>query len=143
MDKFKNKLLLFYTGINRKADKILKKITNSKEQLKNHERLAHLADNFHHELSSGNLDNCGNILHENWILKRSLNKSVSSIKIDEIYNIAKVNGAIGGKLLGAGGGGYFLFYADEKHHKKIINKLKFFKNIKFNFEEKGTQKIII
>jgi len=142
-DKFKNNLLLFYTGINRSADKILEKISNTKEQLNNHERLAILADNFHYELVNGDLNNCGEILHENWILKRGLNKKVTSLKIDEIYEIAKNSGVVGGKLLGAGGGGYFLFYAEKKNHNKIISKMKFMKNINFNFEEKGTQKFII
>ena len=143
LNRFKKNLLLFYTGINRQADQILKKITNTKIQINNHERLSKLADNFHYELVNGSLHNCGKILDENWILKRSLNKSVSSVKIDDIYRIAKTNGVIGGKLLGAGGGGYFLFYADKKHHNKIIKKLKFLKKIDFNFDIKGTQKLII
>jgi D-glycero-alpha-D-manno-heptose-7-phosphate kinase len=140
---FKKNLLLFYTGINRKADTILKKITNTKVQIDNHERLASLATNFQHELVHGDLLNCGKILHENWNIKKKLNKVVSSFKIDEIYDIAIKSGAVGGKLLGAGGGGYFLFYALKKDHKKIIHKLKFLKNIPFDFESMGTQKFKI
>jgi len=75
--------------------------------------------------------------------KKKLNKVVSSFKIDEIYDIAIKSGAVGGKLLGAGGGGYFLFYALKKDHKKIIHKLKFLKNIPFDFESMGTQKFKI
>lgn len=141
--KFKKNLLLFYTGINRKADKILKKISNTEAQINNHVKLASLASNFQHELINGDLINCGNILHENWIIKRNLNKSVSSLKIDEVYDIAIENGAVGGKLLGAGGGGYFLFYVPENNQKKIIKKLKFLQHIPFEFETLGTQKFKI
>lgn len=140
---FKKNLLLFYTGINRRADKILKKITNTKAQLQNHERLAKLAGNFEYELRKGDLLNCGKILHENWNIKKNLNKITSTLEIDGIYEIALRNGAIGGKLLGAGGGGYFLFYADENNHENIIRKLNFLKNIPFSFESHGTQKFII
>ena len=59
----------------------------------------------------GNIYNCGKILHEGWMLKKKLNQSVSSINLDNIYNSALEAGAIGGKILGAGGGGYFLFIA--------------------------------
>ena len=141
--KFKKNLLLFYTGINRKADKILTKISNTKVQINNHAKLALLASDFQYELINGDLINCGKILHENWIIKRNLNKSVSSLKIDEIYDIAIKNGAVGGKLLGAGGGGYFLFYVPENNQKKIINKLKFLQHIPFEFETLGTQKFKI
>ena len=105
--------------------------------------LAKLAGNFEYELLHGDLQNCGKILHENWMIKKGLNKVTSSLEIDNIYRIAIKSGALGGKLLGAGGGGYFLFYVNEKNHSRVIKKLNFLKNITFSFEKHGTQKFKI
>jgi D-glycero-alpha-D-manno-heptose-7-phosphate kinase len=138
---FKNNLMLFYTGINRKADKILKKITNTKKHIEMHDKLVMLADNFERELLRGDIDNCGKIMNENWMLKRSLYSSVSSDKLDAVYNLALKNKVIGGKLLGAGGGGYFLFYIKKEHQKNLIKKLSNINihNISFDFEKYGSQ----
>ncbi len=125
-ENFKNNLMLFYTGINRKADKILKKIVKSKKHKINHSLLASLANNFEYELKNGDLKNCGKILHENWMIKKDSNSLVSPSKLDEIYEVAIENGAIGGKLLGAGGGGYFLFFVEKKKSGEDQKKIKFF-----------------
>ena len=109
---------MFYSGINRKADKILGKIKKQKKQNTHYEKLSKLAQNFENELVSGNIDNLGEIMNENWMLKKNLHKSVSSINLDEIYNNAISAGAMGGKLLGAGGGGYFLFLVKSNKRKK-------------------------
>ena len=138
---FKNHLMLFYTGINRQADKILTNIKKSGNQFKNYEKLSYLAKNFEKELLNKNFQNCGEILHENWNLKRSLDKSVSSINLDNIYSIAKKSGAVGGKILGAGGGGYFLFLVKPKYKKKIKNNLKKLQKINFNFTKDGSRLI--
>ena len=138
---FKNHLMLFYTGINRQADKILTNIKKSGNQFKNYEKLSYLAKNFEKELLNKNFQNCGEILHENWNLKRSLDKSVSSINLDNIYSIAKKSGAVGGKILGAGGGGYFLFLVKPKYKKKLKNNLKKLQEINFNFTKDGSRLI--
>ena len=138
---FKNHLMLFYTGINRQADKILTNIKKSGNQFKNYEKLSYLAKNFEKELLNKNFQNCGEILHENWNLKRSLDKSVSSINLDNIYSIAKKSGAVGGKILGAGGGGYFLFLVKPKYKKKMKNNLKKLQEINFNFTKDGSRLI--
>ena len=136
---FKKSLMLFYTGINRKADKILHKIKKKGTQFVNHDKLYHLATNFENELKNGDMKNLGRILHEGWLLKRGLDKSVSSLSLDQIYNTAINAGALGGKILGAGGGGYFLFIADPKDHKNIKNKLKKLKHINFELTEGGSK----
>ena len=133
--------MLFYTGINRQADKILTNIKKSGNQFKNYEKLSYLAKNFEKELLNKNFQNCGEILHENWNLKRSLDKSVSSINLDNIYSIAKKSGAVGGKILGAGGGWYFLFLVKPKYKKKMKNNLKKLQEINFNFTKDGSRLI--
>ena len=141
-ENFKSNLMLFYTGINRKADKILKKIVKSNKHKTNHSLLASLANNFEYELVNGDLINCGRILHENWMIKKDTNSLVSPSKLDEVYETAMKNGAIGGKLLGAGGGGYFLFFVEKKNQEKIKNKLKPLSYIPFEFENEGTRKFL-
>ena len=129
---------MFYSGINRKADKILGKIKKQKKQNTHYEKLSKLAQNFENELISGNIDNLGEIMNENWMLKKNLHKSVSSINLDEIYNNAISAGAMGGKLLGAGGGGYFLFLVKSNKRKKLKKKLSKFQCIDFDFSEEGS-----
>ena len=136
---FNKHLLLFYTGINRKADKILSKIKNSGNQFKNFDELSKLSSNFEKELMLKNFVNCGKILHEGWILKKQLNQSVSSFNLDQMYNNAINAGATGGKILGAGGGGYFLFLVEPKNKKNVIKSLKKLQHIDFNFTQEGSQ----
>lgn len=143
LDEFNNQLVLFYTGINRKADKILGKIIKSGNHFKHYEKLSELAKNFENELLQKNFNNCGEILNENWMLKKNLHQSVSSLNLDEIYKTALSSGAIGGKLLGAGGGGYFLFVVNTKNKKKLIKNLYKLKRINFSFTQKGTELIKI
>ena len=77
------------------------------------------------------------------MLKKNLHQSVSSLNLDEIYKTALSSGAIGGKLLGAGGGGYFLFVVNTKNKKKLIKNLYKLKRINFSFTQKGTELIKI
>ena len=81
----------------------------------------------------------GKLLHQNWLLKKSLSKNTTNSKIDQLYNYGINSGAIGGKLLGAGGGGFLLFFVDNKNQKRFKNKFFNKKIIDFNFYEKGTE----
>ena len=85
------------------------------------------------------LDEFGKLLNEQWYLKKSLTKYISNQAIDDIYNTAIKAGAIGGKLLGAGGGGFMLFYARKENHKKIKKSLKGKLFVPFKFEKTGSQ----
>jgi D-glycero-alpha-D-manno-heptose-7-phosphate kinase len=139
LGKFKRNLLLFYTGISRKTDRILGLIQKSGRKFENYETLSRLAEYFEHELIEGNLLSCGEILHENWLLKRNLNKTVSSLSLDNIYETAIKCGAKGGKILGAGGGGYFLFFVEPRYQKNLIKNLKQLQLINFDFSNQGSE----
>ena len=139
LNKFKYSLMLFYTGINRKAHKILHKIKKSGNQFAYHNKLSSLALNFEKELKLGNINSLGEILHEGWLLKRGLNKSVSSLSLDEIYDEAINAGALGGKILGAGGGGYFLFIVQPRNQSKLKVRLKKLQLINFELTKKGSE----
>ena len=81
---------------------------------------------FRDSLVSGDIENCGKLLHQNWKLKKQLTLKIASSTIDEIYDAAISAGALGGKLLGAGGSGFMIFIVHPKFQKNVsaaLNKL--------------------
>ena len=139
--EFQNKLLLFYTGKQRKASSIAKEhidtIKKKKLDMSYFSNLALEAEKI--LLSNKNLDILGELLHESWEKKKKISTKISSSKIDDYYNIAKKSGALGGKILGAGGGGFLLIFCNEKKKNIIKKNLNFLENIDFSFEAKGSR----
>ena len=135
-------LLMFYTGKVRRAKDILidqrKKISKDKKKYNDLKRMTDLARDLKHSLINGDIDDMGLILDENWQLKKSLSNKISKIEIDHLYDIARANGALGGKLLGAGGGGFLLFYCKKEDQDKLRNALKSLKELPFKFEPIGS-----
>lgn len=125
--KLETNIMIFYTGQLHSASEILKEQkTNvtSGDREDNQLKMCELARKLRKELQNGNLDVMGEILHQNWLLKKTLASSISSSFIDEVYEQALNAGALGGKLLGAGGGGFLLFYVPiekQENVKKAIN----------------------
>ena len=121
--KLNSNLLLLYTGIQRNAASIANnyvyKLSNKKE--KNIRNIIKKVDLGEKIIQSGNLDDFGILLNEMWLEKKNLSNLVSNNKIDELYNTCMENGAIGGKLLGAGGGGFMLIYIKDKKKKETLN----------------------
>ena len=89
----------------------------------------------------GSLDDFGRLLHENWLLKRSLSTAVTTEGIDDIYAMGLKAGATGGKILGAGGGGFFLFFAKPEKHNQIRVALSDLLHVPFKFEAEGSRVI--
>ena len=134
-------LLLFFTGISRFASEIEKsKIVNfsskKTELTKMHEMVDISIDILVNQ--KNNIDDFGFLLNEGWQYKKSLSNLVSNNEVDEIYTSAIKSGAFGGKLLGAGGGGFILFYAPNEMHQNIINNLKHLIHVPFKFENLGS-----
>src|SRR5262249_19625724 len=92
-------------------------------------------------LINGEIGDMGPILDENWHLKKQLSGQISDHSIDSCYEIAKKNGATGGKLLGAGGGGFLLFYCEKQKQDKLRASLGELRDMKFSFDSVGTQVI--
>jgi D-glycero-alpha-D-manno-heptose-7-phosphate kinase len=137
--------LLFYTNIQRSADEVLLDQKNS--YLLNEKNLLEIKDmasEFYEIIhdSKFHLNKLGELLHKSWISKRTLSKKVSNKKIDTYYETAIKNGAIGGKILGAGGGGFLFLIAPKKYHSKIIIALNELENVKFKFEPIGTRTLL-
>ena len=143
LNKLQNNLLMFYLGSTRSASSILseQKINtiNDKKKTENLHKMVNLSRELKIELLSGNIDAMGHILHKGWMYKKELASKISSKEIDFYYNLGLKNGASGGKLLGAGGGGFLLFYAQESNHEKIRKSLVNLKELKFNFSFEGSK----
>ena len=139
-NEFNENLMMFFTGISRNSFEIQKN-TNKNIYL-NINRLIEmnkLVDEAYDYLKSNSFDDFGKLLDYTWNLKRGLNSSISNNYIDEIYNVAKATGAFGGKLLGAGGGGFMLFYIKKENQDRLRGKLRKLLEIPFKFDEEGTK----
>jgi D-glycero-alpha-D-manno-heptose-7-phosphate kinase len=136
-------LLLLYTGITRSASELLLKqsqgLKNNKQKKINLQRMVDLVYILYKEIQNSNITAFGEIMHENWQLKKSLEDNISNTQIDLWYDIARKNGAIGGKILGAGAGGFLLLYAPKDKHNAICESLKELKQIDFSFENEGSK----
>lgn len=140
-------LLLFYTGITRSADTILSKQTkhlaSSAIKRAAMREMVNLATKMREEIERNKIGSFGELLHKNWALKKNMSDGISTEAIDAWYQIARKNGALGGKVLGAGGGGFLLFYAESQYHDKIKSALSDLTHIPFAFEPQGSKIIFI
>lgn len=138
-------LLMFYTGKTRAAGSILaeqkKNTTNDEAKINNLHKMVQLSKDLKEELLKGNINAMGEILHTGWMYKKELANGISNLDIDHYYELAMQKGALGGKLLGAGGGGFLLFYVEEQHRTRVRKALQELKEINFSFDSKGTQVI--
>jgi D-glycero-alpha-D-manno-heptose-7-phosphate kinase len=134
-------LLLFYTKLKRDASEILESQNReTPKKLDVLKQMKNLVTPLREVLSSGNeLYKIGEILHEGWKLKRSLTGDISSSKIDEFYQNARNAGALGGKLLGAGGGGFLLFYVEPHNHIEVIQSLSDLYHVPVGLDFGGTR----
>lgn len=135
-------LMLFFTGFTRISSEIASEQSNSiKEKTSSLKEMFDLVNDGEKILSSNtaNLNEFGKILDYSWQVKRSLTSKISTSAIDDIYEKALKAGAIGGKIIGAGGGGFLLLYAETMHHDKIKEALNSLIHIPFEFENTGSQ----
>ena len=141
LELLQDHLLLLFTGFSRNASEIageqIKNIPHKKAILSTMRQMVDEAIN----ILNGNNDllEFGKLLHESWQLKRSLTDKISTPQVDDIYTAARDAGAIGGKLLGAGGGGFILLFARPEIQPKIKEKLSRLLYVPFQFENLGSQ----
>lgn len=134
-------LMLFYTGIKRTASDIAGSYVNGIEERRRQLRMMkELVDESLTILSGGrDLTGIGELLHEAWQAKRSLSARVSNSEVDEIYGAARAAGAVGGKLIGAGGGGFVLFFVPPSRQQEVRERLRALLYVPFKFEYGGSQ----
>lgn len=138
------RLLVFFTGITRNSHDIQKEAHKDKDKNKEVlQKMKNLAMNLKEELQKGNLDAVGEFLHQGWELKRGMSSVISNDAINQYYEKARAAGAMGGKLMGAGGGGFLLFYAHEDKHDAIRQALSDLQEMKIGFEPQGSKIIYV
>ena len=138
-------LMLFFTGVSRLssevAESLISNIENCSSQM--HE-LHDMVDEGSKILSNANipLEEFGKLLDRTWRNKRSLSNMITNTKIDDLYNAAIKAGALGGKILGAGGGGFILFFVKPEHQEKVKTTLSNFTYVPFKFENTGSKVVV-
>lgn len=146
-NKLNNNLLMFYTGKLHSASAILeeqsKNTATQDDKFNNLVRMTELAKELRESLLNERLEDFGKILNDGWKLKREMANGVTNPLVDEIYDIAMKNGALGGKLLGAGGGGFLLFYCEEEKQKKLRGALNHLVELPFDLETGGTKVVYV
>ena len=138
-------LMLFYSGISRFSSDISKsQVSNIKNCTPQMQDLFDMVDEGSSILKNPNisLDEFGKLLHESWQVKRSLSDKVSNLFINEIYEVARSSGALGGKVLGAGGGGFILLFVKPKDQEVVKVKLKNLVHVPFKFENTGSKVVL-
>lgn len=143
LESFQDRLMLFFTGLSRNASDIAGAQIEATNRNQNHNQLTEMHQMVEEATGilsgNGDLEDFGRMLHETWQLKRSLTDRISSGNIDEIYESGMAAGATGGKLLGAGGGGFMLFFAKPELHQSVKDRLKNLLHVPFKFESNGSQ----
>lgn len=148
-ERFEKQTLLFYTGITRSSENILKEQhqkmkRNEKKALELKHQIKRIGQEIHKTFEVDNLDIFGHLMDEHWNLKKSMSNKMSNNIFDEVYNKAKKAGALGGKILGAGGGGFFLIYCPEGSEnsvRNIFNKYKM-REVPIRVDSGGTQILV-
>lgn len=136
-------LLIFYTGIRRNANIILaeqtKELEKNKKKVKNLLKMTDYARDLRKSFMANNIDDLGDILNETWHLKKDITSKISNNEIDEIYDRAINAGAVGGKILGAGGGGFLMLYCKKERQDELVKELSFLQRLEYKFESYGSQ----
>jgi D-glycero-alpha-D-manno-heptose-7-phosphate kinase len=143
INEISGNVMMFFTGMTRSASKLLeqqgKEMAAEKKKQETMQRMVELAYTMRDELQKNNASSFGEILHENWQLKKSLTAGISNSDIDDWYEIALRAGATGGKLLGAGAGGFLMLYAPKERHEAIASALNMLRRIDIGFEPLGSR----
>ncbi len=144
LNEFQDHLMMFFTGISRTASTVAEKVIT--ELSKKHDSLKTMRAMVDEAMSiltgDSDISEIGKLLHEAWVLKRGISPAISSDEIDSLYEKARQAGALGGKLLGAGGGGFLLIFArpeDQPYVRRALNHLLY---VPFRFENQGSHILV-
>jgi D-glycero-alpha-D-manno-heptose-7-phosphate kinase len=137
-------LLLFFTGYSRSASTVLKEQndrskTMDPDMLANLHFVKELAVESQQALEAGNLKEFARLMNVHWQNKKKRSNNMSNSHINDLYDLAMANGALGGKLIGAGGGGFLMFYSEEKTKLRHVMREQGLKEVRFKFDFEGTK----
>ncbi|MGA7123779.1 MAG: sugar kinase [Polyangiaceae bacterium] len=146
IDELESNLVIYYSGIERAASTVLKEqartiVENKDDAVQRMHRIKQLGYETKLVLVSGQIDKYGEMLHEHWMNKRKLASNMADSAIDEHYDAARKAGAIGGKLMGAGGGGFFMFYVRAADRRRVHDALaaRGLRPMRFRFDFDGAR----
>ena len=144
MITFQDNIMLFFSGLSRTAsDVVAEQMKKTSINVPNLNKMKDLVDDAYDILvSDRNLNEFGELLNSTWELKKSLSSKVTNPQIDAMYSQAMKAGAIGGKLLGAGGGGFMAFYVEKENQEAVKVALKDYLHIPFNFDFDGSKIVV-
>lgn len=147
IDAMERNVLLFYTGVSRSSLEILSKQSKATEKnerkiVESLHQIKEIGYQVLETLEAGNVTQFGHLLHEHWITKKRLSNKIANPEMHRIYQVARQNGALGGKIMGAGGGGFFMFYVEDNHQKfrKVMNE-EGFREMRYRLDFEGTKVI--
>jgi D-glycero-alpha-D-manno-heptose-7-phosphate kinase len=149
IDEFRNSILLFFTGVIRSSADILavqKQATQrgDSQVVESLHKTKESGYQVKNALEQGDVEKFGQLLHEHWENKKRRSEKISAPQIDRWYEIARINGAVGGKLMGAGGGGFFMFYCPGRY-KAILRKslaAEGLREMSYDFDYEGSKTLV-
>ena len=143
-EELNSKLLLFYTGVTRVSSSILAEQEQKTDINRSYlDKIVELAGELKEGLVGNDLSRFGEILHQGWLNKIKLAGGITNAKINGYYERARKAGAVGGKILGAGGGGFLLLYCEQENQDKVREALSDLKAVPFGFEPQGSKIIYV
>ena len=146
-DNLEDNLVLFFTGYSRRAGSILaeqntKTKGSDRSMIDNLHFVKNLGQRSKAAFESGNLEDFGRLMHEHWTYKKQRSSGMSNPEIDGWYGLAMRNGAVGGKLIGAGGGGFLMFYTEDKRRLRHVMREAGMAEVRFRFDFEGTKVVV-
>jgi D-glycero-alpha-D-manno-heptose-7-phosphate kinase len=141
--ELENRLILFFTGIYREApsilgDQVKRSLAGDKDMLENLDAIKALGRKIKSELERGNTNAFGELMGEHWAIKQKRSPEISNPRINGLYDLGMQHGAIGGKLIGAGGGGFLLFYTHDPEKLRNAMTSTGLMEVPFRFDHQGS-----
>ena len=140
-ERLQNNLMMFYTGLTHDANKILseqsKNVASKEDKIQAQIKLCKMAEDLKSHFEEGDVDYLGKVLKDSWEIKKTLSSGIANSLINEIYDKAMKAGADGGKLLGAGGGGFMLFYVKSDKQEAVRKALNDYPEVEFKIDYEG------
>jgi len=140
--KMEESIIVFYTGRTRSASALLSEQSDNMKQAGKRELMSSMVSltyNMRDLLENDDIESLGELLDQNWQLKRQMTVGISDLQIDDWYSKGMLSGATGGKLLGAGNGGFIMFFASKEKHADIVLAMKDLQRVPFSFDAHGSQ----